>query len=398
MKWKKKGHEFDETGSKLASNFQNRKEIYIFGAGKIGTEVQKTFEFYTCFGGFIDNDKEKQLQGVNGSAVISLDEFVETKRNAWIVIAVGNNYVGEIVEQLEVYGLVKNADYFFHTEFMKQIFPILSVYYFGKVYVELSQISVTERCTLRCKKCAHGCGYVNRDTKDMDLAKVKYSADSFFEIVDYVNEFVLIGGEPLLYNKLVEAVEYIGQKYRNKINIFSITTNGTLIPTEELLWVCRKYKVLFRISNYSKQNPRLRVKYEQLVRLLSDNGLEYVLGNEESEWVDLGFDYLDRNEDELELIKVFDECKTPCSEVRGDRFYYCVMARSVSENMKFFVGKDDYLDLNSLHGVDGKKIMLEYIMGYSSKGYLDMCNHCYGAEAYQHLIPAAVQIGKEQIS
>ncbi len=41
----------------------------------------------------------------------------------------------------------------------------------------------------------------------------------FFSKVDYIQEFVLIGGEPLLYEKLPQVIEYIGSKYRNQINI-----------------------------------------------------------------------------------------------------------------------------------------------------------------------------------
>ena len=61
----------------------------------------------------------------------------------------------------------------------------------------------------------------------------------FFFKVDYIQEFVLIGGEPLLYEKLPQVIEYIGSKYRNQINIFSITSNGTILPSKELINVCK---------------------------------------------------------------------------------------------------------------------------------------------------------------
>lgn len=31
-------------------------------------------------------------------------------------------------------------------------------------------------------------------------------------------------------------------------------------------------------------------------------------------------------------------------------------------------------------------------MGYSEKGYLDMCRYCHGADCYNYLIPAAQQL------
>ena len=101
---------------------------------------------------------------------------------------------------------------------------------------------------------------------------------------------------------------------------------------------------------------------------------------------------LDRKAEEEELIKVFDECKTPCREIRENKFYYCVMARSVSDNLGYNVGQDDYLDLDKLNGENYKKELLEFTLGYSDKGYLDMCNHCHGAEAKNYPIPAAEQV------
>ena len=68
------------------------------------------------------------------------------------------------------------------------------------------------------------------------------------------------------------------------------------------------------------------------------------------------------------------------------------MARSVSENLGLNVGEQDYLDLEK---VKSRTELLEFQMGYSDKGYLDMCRFCRGAEAEDYLIPAAVQERRE---
>lgn len=202
---------------------------------------------------------------------------------------------------------------------------------------------------------------------------------------------MLIGGEPLLYKHLTEAVEYIGKKYRNQMIRFCITTNGTILPQEELLDVCRKFGVMFRISNYSEQVPYLNDKYQTLTQTLSANEVWYAIADPDGSWMDYGFDYMDRSCDDEGLQKVFEACRTPCREIRGGRYYFCVMARSVSENMGFGVGEDDFLDLEKLHG-DYKKILMEFELGYSEKGYLDMCRHCNGADAKDLTIPVAEQV------
>ena len=389
MKWNKKGHEFDREAEKILSIPKICEKCYIFGAGVLGKELLITLRAYNYTVIFLDNSIEKQGTKVEGREVISLDDYMQEK-DAPIIIAASIVNTPLIIEQLKRYSLKLNTDFWVYSDFINYIFPIVSLYYHDKLFVALAQISLTERCTLNCKKCAHGCFAVDKTTTmDLTVEQVYKSADSFFAKVDYIKEFVLIGGEPLLYKELEQAITYIGEKYRNQIGVFSITTNGTIIPSEGVLETCRKYNVLIRISNYAKQIPRLKEKYIGLREVLEKREVAYVLGREEREWTDYGFDYVDRKGAEEELIGVFDACKTPCREVRENKFYYCVMARSVSDNLNYHIGEKDYLDLDEL---DQKKVLLEFTLGYSEKGYLDMCNYCNGVEARNYPIPAAEQM------
>lgn len=394
MKWKNRGHEIDQYAKNITLIQNSQRRFYIFGAGVLGRELLIVLRAYGCTTAFIDNNAEKQKSKVEGMDVISLDKYLEAKDGMIVVAAsVVNSF--EIVKQLETRSLKHEEDFWLYNEFNNYIFPIISTFFYNKSYVSLAQITLTERCSLKCKKCAHGCYAVDNSlSKDLTLQQVFKSADSFFAKVDYIKEFVLIGGEPLLYKELGQAICYIGEKYRKQIGIYSITTNGTIVPSEEVLIACKKYHVLFRISNYSKQLPRLKDAYQRLTGVLEQYDIDYILGKEEAEWKDYGFDYLDRKANKEELIEVFDTCKTPCREIRENKFYYCVMARSVSDNLGYHIGEDDYLDLDKLHGQDYKKEFLEFMLGYSKKGYLDMCNHCNGAEAKNYVIPAAEQVGK----
>lgn len=392
MKWINKGHELDSFGKELVLRFHEKgKKIYVFGAGLLGKELVPSLEKYGCFASYIDNDFRKQADGVDGRIVISLEQYIKNGSDGLIVIAADEKNVPAIEGQLNDKGLRKDRDFWRYTEFIGYIFPVLSLYEFNLLYVDVAQICLTERCSLKCRDCAHGCFAVDIHSHDMSIEMAKESADVFFSKVDYVREFVLIGGEPLLYTALSEIIEYVGNKYRNKINIFSITTNGTIIPAEDVLKLCGKYNVLMRISNYSMAVERLEEKYKQLTGRLEEMQVPYVLGDKEWKWVDYGFKNIDRKWRESELIQVFDKCKTLCREIRGSKYYYCVMARSISENLKFDVGKEDYLDFNDLNDND-KKIILEFQLGYSDKGYLDMCNHCNGADAVKYPIPAAKQL------
>lgn len=226
----------------------------------------------------------------------------------------------------------------------------------------------------------------------MTLDQVHKSADSFFAKVDFINEFVLIGGEPLLYKDLSNVIAYIGERYRSQMAIFCITTNGTIVPDEEVLQACQKYKVLFRISNYAKAIPRLKESHQKLIQVLEKYNIGYRLSAEDASWIDYGFEYLNKELDEEKLTETFDKCLTPCREIRENRLYFCVMARSVSDNLHFDEGKDDYLDLDQLNGENYKRELMEFNLGYSEKGYLDMCHRCHGMDAVNYPIPVAEQL------
>ena len=394
MVWKSKTHEYDQLASKQLT-INPKKKYYIFGAGLLGKELLSIFRHYKCEIVFIDNDANKLNQKIEDIPVICLNEYLKN-RDGQIIIAASEENTVVIRKQLEEVKLIHGEDFFIFEEFINFIFPIISVYGFDKSYVALVQITLTERCNLKCKKCAHGCSFVdNLNAVDLTFSQVCKSADSFFGKVDFVKEFVLIGGEPLLYKKLAQVVEYIGERYRKQMSLFVITTNGSILPNEELLKVCKKYNILFRISNYSFQIPRLKRSYQQLTDTLKSYGIFFVLSEEEHEWMDYGFEYVDRKATEEEMVRVFDACQTPCREIRENRFYFCVMARSVSENLGLFIGKEDYLDMDKLTGNGYKKELLEFTLGYSYKGYLDMCRHCNGAEAKNFLIVAAEQVKRD---
>lgn len=393
MKWTKKGQELDIYVETLVNKKRN---LYVMGYGKIGIPLVESLHVLGLLSGIIDNDINKQLKEVYGKKIMSLEEY-NTDINileSIIVIAVGEQYKECIAEQLLDKGYVHGKDFFYFEEFLNRLLPIYSLYMRDKVFVPDVQISLTERCTLKCKKCAHGCYAVKNDAEDMSLEMVYKSADSLFSKVDYIHEFVLIGGEPLLYKHMAEVIEYVGSRYRNQINRFLIITNGTITPAQEVLEMCKKYNVLINISNYTLALSHLEKHQKRLIEALEEYKVSFVLFNPDREWMDYGFDYVNRDCSEEELIKVFSSCDTPCREIRGNKYYYCIQARATADNLKLDVGQDDYLDLDQLSSENYKKELLKFNLGYSEKGYLDMCRYCHGIEAKNYPIPVAEQVIK----
>ena len=76
------------------------------------------------------------------------------------------------------------------------------------------RIMLTEKCNLRCKHC-----YVTAGEKniEMDFDLVKKIVDEAYEIAGDKGNFSLMGGETLLYSRLVDVIKYI--KIKNMVNI-----------------------------------------------------------------------------------------------------------------------------------------------------------------------------------
>lgn len=137
MKWKNKGHEFDVMAGKLLENQEKFRHIYIFGAGLIGANLIALMQAYGILMGFIDNDVQKQRNGYKGCHVYPLEEYMK-QYQGFIVIAADDKNIPDIEGQLKKMHLSENKDFLSHTKFFHEVFPILSVYLFGKVYIEIA--------------------------------------------------------------------------------------------------------------------------------------------------------------------------------------------------------------------------------------------------------------------
>ena len=70
MQWNNPGHEYDKDAEQIIRTFCNGRKIFVFGAGILGKDIRQRLELFGCFGGFIDNNEEKQKNGVDGTCLL----------------------------------------------------------------------------------------------------------------------------------------------------------------------------------------------------------------------------------------------------------------------------------------------------------------------------------------
>lgn len=76
---------------------------------------------------------------------------------------------------------------------------------------------------------------------------------SYFEMVNHVDIFTFFGGEPLLHKNLINLLEYI-MKFSKQFDYLEIVTNGTQIPSDDLLKKLSEFKnkVIMLVDYYGK--------------------------------------------------------------------------------------------------------------------------------------------------
>lgn len=383
MKWTNKGHEFDE----VFNNIKNKSKYYIFGAGQYGQAIYNLLKDKLNIIGFIDNDKIKQQQGYNGRRVYSVREVNPEDNEVAVIIAVSPNTRKNILIQLQQCKFVLDKNLFMMEKFMS----VYEIYENGRVYFPSISFLPSTRCNLNCEACLNFTPYMDH-FDERDWEQIKADVDTFFSSIDYIMLFHISGGEPLLYPKIGELIEYIDNNYRDKIYFFRTVTNGTVVPKDELLERISKHDIEITVDDYREAVPESKDKFDRLLEKLEKYNIKYEI-NKVDTWIDLAPFTTDHSDwSEQRLGKHFDGCHVPWQELREKKIYSCnyasyaIVAGIIDET------EDEVFDLTKLDE-NNKKELIEFRMGYNNKGYVDFCKRCSG---YMDLNPNIVQPAKQK--
>ena len=190
--------------------------------------------------------------------------------------------------------------------------------------IRLGQIGtmVTFSCSLKCKMCSTATPLLHLKGKALAYDRMVKSYDKFFELADFVGKFTLGGGEPLLLPELPQLVEHMIESHREKIGVLEIITNGTQMPSPELIETLKRYgdQIIVMVDHYGEHSPLA----SEVGAVLTDNGIPNRIriyhgpDCHMNGWVDLG-DYSLKHttrEEKAELMK-------KCAHV-GEKMGICV--------------------------------------------------------------------------
>lgn len=379
MKWKNPGNEYEAEYHKISEKYY-RKKMYIYGAGMVGGRIYDAVTELTEWeiAGFFDLDvHKKEYKGIQVLHWEEIRNVLDKDCDAYIIIGLTDE-IGEKVKQKLIQELkVEETRCILYSEFIMHDFPIISLYQYQKVFLDSLSMIVTEQCTLKCEKCAIMLPYF-KELYNYPMEKLEEEIDRLFEMVDFIGNYTVTGGEPLLKKELCDILDYIGRNYRNRIGSFKIITNGMILPKEELLQIMKKYEIAVEISDYTVAVPTIRENVQKSIEAYKAAGIRtYFLSD--GEWVDFGFEWVDNQYTEEQLIKFFDYCRTRCRGYVKGKIRYCINAYFAGKALGKEEDSSNYFDIMTTSGtMENKKKLIEFDLGYSKNGYLQMCQHCNG--------------------
>ena len=372
----------------LSADWKDITELSVYGFGRVGQGTIDLFVDKFNVKYIIDNNAKYRGQYYRNIPIVDFDFYKKSDYKGKIVILAGGLATESISKTLSENEFVQGRDFCDVNQFCQDWFWE----FHGQACVARINSLITTRCTLNCEKCCLLIPYHKRPL-DFNMEQLKIDADLFFQSVDYVSNFAVLGGEPLLSESLVPYLEYLGSNYKTRIGSIQVITNGTLLPSRELLEVIKTHNVEVRISDYTSQ-VQYKERLDQLLQILKRENVKYTVF-QQTEWWDIGFPETKVNmgETKEELRQHMLGCQPFCQEIFEGKLYYCNFAWSAQQCGLFQLAEGDSLDLNSLKDDPlRKKKLLDFYFGNLENGYMSFCKVCRGFGANnKYWVPGGVQ-------
>ena len=370
-----------EKMNKLQEDWDRITELAIYGYGRKAVRMIDFIANDFDIKYIVDNNPTLKGKKINHVEIQPLVEVKEKLICLKILVTVGGVSYFSIKKSLEEMGLQEFVDFCSYEVFLTE-------WYWrnrNQVVMSESYITITSRYTFCCKNCDQLMPYYTQKTHwERDVVEIEETMDAFFSKADYLVSFFIVGGEPLLHSGLTEILRRVCKKYSNKIGYIQVITNGSIVPKQDLLEVIKLYGIDIRLSDYTCSIPYDK-KLNEVKEVLEEKGIVYSMSKYEK-WYDIGIpgQEAEQFETEEEVKQHAVDC-APCHVIAEKRFYYCgsyynsVRCGFVEET------EDGYIDLTVETTTDAKRRLLEYSRGNVDKGYLKVCNRCFGKSG-KHLI------------
>lgn len=383
---------------------RERIPVIIFGAGIVGEAI-----FRACRDAeikvecFCDNNINKTKSSMCNLDIIHVQDLKTKYKDAHFIISAAD--IKDVVEQLRDLGYTKwqasssllrdfdVSQYEFSAptdfvEFAVSTCLLCHDSYLdpGKLFFRSVDIIITERCSLKCRDCSNLMQYYKKP-KDCSVEDLAQSIDAFCSLVDEVNEFRVIGGEPFM-NRNIHLVlkKLIDEPKVRKIVIY---TNGTIIPKEHQIQYLKNDKVLLLITDYGLLSRKLNI----LTQLLKEHNIAFYVLKARG-WSDCAkiMRHHRNTEQQKEIFKSC--CAKNLVTLSDGKLYRCPFSANAARLTAIPDYENDYIDIlrNTQEGMDIDEMKKKIRMFMLERDFLETCDYCKGRPFEAPEIRPAIQI------
>ena len=374
MKWQHKGHEYDG----VYEHIRAKKRFYLFGAGHGGKlvlgEIRALFGDTVVVVGFWDNNPAKSGSTYLGLPVTLPQPYGDVDSETGIIISTALAGSFRIENQLRELGWQRNINFYHYYTFVS----VLAAYQEDKLFFPSVGFIPSTVCNLNCKYCLNFTPYLKKFTT-RPWKEVKADIDQFFSVVDYIGFFLVTGGEPLLYPWVADTLRYLAEHYENQILELQLVTNGTVIPSDDVLRLHKQYCFTVVLDDYREALDEAKDKFEQVYQAFAQaGGEEHIAVNHFDTWIDLAPMRPVEPKSVQQLQAHFDACHVPWRSYRDGKLYLCNYADfAATAEIIPPIQENEMFDFHTYRHEDLKALM-EFRLGYSEKGYTEFCRRCAG--------------------
>jgi organic radical activating enzyme len=371
-------------------------KVVIYGAtlgGKIIYQILQSLNVqveYFC-------DVGKQGHYFSGLSVIG-PQALKNIPKATIVIALTRSF-SSAMQTLEKYGIsnticeatsllqgkstddfqLNKKEYIEADNFLKK-YNIYASDCVKEIVLPSLEVFITEKCSLLCKDCTHLIPYYcNR--KHHSMIKVRKALEQLFTVVSKIQDFIILGGEPLLHPELPDLLRWCIQQ--EQIGTITILTNGTIVPKDTCLDALIETKTRIRVSDYGPYSNKKKV----LEKLFEEYDIPVYINKDK--WVALGNGEPHTYTTEQQK-QMFADCPFSVEHVLLDgKLFRCAHGGHMHQRGMVKLSGDEYVELLS---EDILKTELEqYMRNYLNMDSISACCFCNGYRPEYQVVPA-VQI------
>jgi hypothetical protein len=243
-----------------------------------------------------------------------------------------------------------------------------------------------QACTLRCRDCGNFAPFAPEAMKSYLWEDLREDVLIVFKEIEKIEKVIIQGGEPFLYKKLTDLI-YLIYEARKTENI-QIDTNGTLVPSSDLIECIKQCKVIVRISDYAISSPEKKDNQEKIINILSENEIPYKIyqfGSGNSTWFDSGTGLACDKSDQAAKAR-FESCSfNVCLTLENGKIGYCSRSIIAEIVQEIKTKQGDYVIVRNNKNL--KEELYNYV---NKKKYMEACKYCYGTFG-RPTISAAIQ-------